>query len=83
MTENNKVCALTDMKQMNWYTKRASLAAVYSSTELYMTQDLSPDYIETEKFLERRLDQAAWLGSTSRQVISVYFIKRESIDICL
>ncbi|CAO3659464.1 hypothetical protein G6F70_005419 [Rhizopus microsporus] len=53
---------------MNWYTKRASLAAVYSSTELYMTQDLSPDYIETEKFLERRLDQAAWLGSTSRQV---------------
>ncbi len=53
---------------MNWYTKRASLAAVYSATELYMTQDLSSDYIETEKFLQRRFGDAAWIGSTANQV---------------
>ncbi|CAO3702255.1 unnamed protein product [Rhizopus stolonifer] len=53
---------------MNWYTKRASLAAVYSSTELYMSQDLSPDFVETEKFLQRRLSDAVWVGSTTRQV---------------
>ncbi|KAI9281184.1 COQ9-domain-containing protein [Sporodiniella umbellata] len=53
---------------MNWYTKRASLAAVYSSTELYMSQDLSPDFIETEKFLNRRLNDVLWVGSTTRQL---------------
>ncbi|KAG1306874.1 hypothetical protein G6F64_007257 [Rhizopus arrhizus] len=53
---------------MNWYTKRASLAAVYSATELYMTQDLSSDYIETEKFLQRRSGDAAWIGSTANQL---------------
>ncbi|RUS20205.1 hypothetical protein BC937DRAFT_86178 [Endogone sp. FLAS-F59071] len=62
--------------KMNWYTKRASLAAVYTSTgtlpdrsgshnpiaELYMTQDQSPEYIETFKFLDRRLGDVATVG---------------------
>ncbi|KAI9354771.1 rpsU-divergently transcribed protein [Pilaira anomala] len=52
---------------MNWYTKRASLAAIYSSADIFMTQDLSPQYTETEKFLNRRLEQAAWIGSSTRQ----------------
>lgn len=57
---------------MNWYTKRASLAAIYSSADIFMTQDLSPQYTETEKFLNRRLEQAAWIGSSTRQVRTFY-----------
>ncbi|KAI8065176.1 COQ9-domain-containing protein [Gongronella butleri] len=53
---------------MNWYTKRASLAAVYSATELYMSQDLSEDYVETYRFLDRRLEDAACVGSTASQL---------------
>lgn len=39
----------------NWYTKRISLAAIYSATELFMLQDKSPNFQETEQFLDRRL----------------------------
>ncbi|CAO3626587.1 unnamed protein product [Mucor hiemalis] len=53
---------------MNWYTKRASLAAIYSSADMFMTRDLSPNYTETDRFLERRLDEAAWFGSSARQL---------------
>ncbi|KAI8093899.1 rpsU-divergently transcribed protein [Halteromyces radiatus] len=53
---------------MNWYTKRVSLATIYSATELYMSQDISPEYVETYRFLDRRLNQAEWLDATSRQV---------------
>lgn len=53
---------------MNWYTKRASLAAVYTSTELYMTQDVSPNSVDTLGFLQRRLQQAEFVGSGMKQV---------------
>ncbi|KAI7907185.1 COQ9-domain-containing protein [Cokeromyces recurvatus] len=53
---------------MNWYTKRGSLAAIYSAADLFMTQDQSENFMETEKFLTRKLEQAAWLGSSARQV---------------
>lgn len=42
----------------SWYTKRASLAAIYASSELFMTQDDSPGFVETQEFLNRRLDEA-------------------------
>ncbi|ORY95867.1 rpsU-divergently transcribed protein, partial [Syncephalastrum racemosum] len=38
-----------------WYTKRAELASIYASTEMFMIQDTSPDYTETYAFLRRRL----------------------------
>lgn len=41
---------------MSWYSKRASLAAVYSATLLYWLDDQSEDCAETWGFLERRLD---------------------------
>ena len=41
-----------------WYTDRAALAAIYASTELFMTTDKSQDHIETEEFLTRRLKEA-------------------------
>ncbi|KAK3173402.1 hypothetical protein OEA41_006731 [Lepraria neglecta] len=38
-----------------WYTNRAGLAVIYASAELYMTTDMSKDFVETEEFLTRRL----------------------------
>lgn len=40
---------------INWYTRRASVAAVYGMTELFMLQDTSPNFTETWAFLDRRL----------------------------
>ncbi len=39
----------------NWYTKRATLAGVYSSTALYWLGDESPGYTATWDFLDRRI----------------------------
>lgn len=39
---------------LNWYSKRISLAAVYGSTELFMVQDKSEDFKNTWQFLDRR-----------------------------
>lgn len=66
----------------SWYTKRASLSVVYSSTELFMTNDHSPDFVETEKFLQRRLadvksagtavgSMGQWVGFTASAGINV------------
>ena len=46
----------------SWYTKRAALSAIYASSELYMTTDQSPDFIETESFLSRRLEESTVFG---------------------
>ncbi|KAI9885264.1 MAG: hypothetical protein M1823_002933 [Watsoniomyces obsoletus] len=51
----------------SWYTKRARLAAIYASSELYMTQDRSPNYTDTHEFLERRLHEAEVGGNTVSQ----------------
>ncbi|RPB21505.1 ubiquinone biosynthesis protein COQ9, partial [Terfezia boudieri ATCC MYA-4762] len=51
-----------------WYTKRASLSAIYASTELFMTQDTSPDFISTWKFLDRRLEDIQILGKATSEV---------------
>jgi ubiquinone biosynthesis protein COQ9 len=42
----------------NFYTKRALLAAVYGATMLYWLDDRSPESIDTDAFLERRLADA-------------------------
>ncbi len=39
----------------NYYSKRSLLTAVYCSTVLYWLTDDSPDYLETQAFLERRI----------------------------
>ncbi|WP_424985177.1 COQ9 family protein [Microbulbifer sp. S227A] len=41
---------------VNWYTKRATLAGVYSATVLYWLGDSSPDHAATWAFLDRRID---------------------------
>ncbi|WP_170789656.1 COQ9 family protein [Ruegeria lacuscaerulensis] len=41
---------------VNWYTKRATLSGVYSSTVLFWLGDDSPDHQKTWEFLDRRID---------------------------
>ena len=41
---------------VNWYTKRATLSAVYSATVLYWLGDQSPGHQATWDFLDRRID---------------------------
>ncbi|KAG2221760.1 hypothetical protein INT45_003400, partial [Circinella minor] len=52
----------------NWYVNRAGLATVYTSTELFMTQDRSADYTETFRFLNRRLEQVAQLEAGKKEL---------------
>ncbi|KAI1814128.1 ubiquinone biosynthesis protein COQ9 [Poronia punctata] len=52
----------------SWYTKRAGLSLIYTSSELFMTNDRSPGFDETRAFLKRRLAEA---GSLSGVVGSV------------
>jgi len=40
---------------LNWYTKRGLLMSAYVSTELFMLTDKSENYIETWRFLDRRI----------------------------
>lgn len=66
----------------SWYTKRATLSMVYSTTELFMTNDTSPDFAETSQFLSRRLEEVQsvggmlgsigqWVGFTANAGINV------------
>jgi ubiquinone biosynthesis protein COQ9 len=49
--------ALGDTSQdLNWYTKRATLAAVYGATVLYWLGDTSSGHQATWEFLDRRID---------------------------
>jgi ubiquinone biosynthesis protein COQ9 len=49
--------ALGDTSQdINWYTKRATLSAVYTATVLFWLGDDSTDHQATWDFLDRRID---------------------------
>ncbi len=52
----------------SWYTKRASLSAIYAASELFMTNDTSPNFQETRKFLRRRLAEANEVGSLAGSI---------------
>jgi ubiquinone biosynthesis protein COQ9 len=39
----------------NWYTKRATLSAVYGSVVLFWLGDSSPDAMDTDAFIDRRI----------------------------
>ncbi len=46
----------------SFYTKRMTLAALYSSTMIYWLQDESPHYGDTHAFLKRRLNDIGAFG---------------------
>lgn len=41
---------------INWYTKRATLSAVYGATVLYWLGDESQNHVDTWAFLDRRIE---------------------------
>lgn len=41
---------------LNWYSKRATLSAVYGATVLYWMGDTTPDHAATWEFLDRRIE---------------------------
>lgn len=49
--------ALGDTSEdVNWYTKRATLSAVYGAVVLYWLGDDSPDHADTAAFIDRRIE---------------------------
>ena len=49
--------ALSDgSRDVNWYSKRATLSAVYGATVLFWLGDESPGHAATWEFLERRIE---------------------------
>jgi len=54
----------------NFYTKRATLAGVYSSTLLYWLNDRSPDNEATWAFLDRRIDDVMRIEKAKSRVRS-------------
>jgi len=52
----------------SFYTKRGTLAAVYSATTLYWLDDSSPDFGDTRAFLDRRLAGVASIGKARQRL---------------
>ena len=52
----------------NWYTKRATLAGIYSASLLFWLRDASEDDAPTLAFLDRRLAGHARFGKLARRV---------------
>ncbi len=65
----------------NYYTKRMTLAAVYSSTFLFWLNDDSINLQSTHNFLKRRLNNVAQFGKKKKSLLSTlqsfsYYKKR-------
>lgn len=68
--------ALGDLSEDgNWYTKRAILAGVYSSTVLYWLGDNSPENADTWAFLDRRIDEVMRFEQAKAQVQKSPFLR--------
>ena len=52
----------------SWYTKRGSLSTIYAATELFMTTDKSPEYVDTREFLDRRFKDVQVVGEAMGSV---------------
>lgn len=55
-------------RDVNWYTKRATLAGVYGSTVLYWLGDDSEGFADTRAFLDRRIENVMQFEKTKAQV---------------
>jgi len=53
---------------VNWYTKRATLSAVYSATVLFWLGDSSEGHAATWEFLDRRIDNVMQIEKLKAQV---------------
>ena len=53
---------------LNWYTKRATLSAVWASVVLFWLGDDSPDGQATSEFIDRRIDGVMQIEKVKAQV---------------
>ena len=51
-------------RDVNWYTKRATLSAVYGATVLFWLGDDSTDHADTWQFLDRRIENVMAFEAT-------------------
>ncbi|WP_371061097.1 COQ9 family protein [Rhodosalinus sp. 5P4] len=65
-----------DSDDVNWYTKRATLSAVYSATVLYWLGDETPDSSATWAFLDRRIADVMQFEKVKAQVGENPVLKR-------
>ncbi|XP_060188759.1 uncharacterized protein LOC132617705 isoform X2 [Lycium barbarum] len=56
-----------DASEIDWYLKRTVLGGIYSTTELYMLTDSSPDFCDTWAFLDARTKDAFDLKKTAQE----------------
>ncbi|KAM3301242.1 hypothetical protein CQW23_05764 [Capsicum baccatum] len=56
-----------DANEIDWYVKRTVLGGIYSTTELYMLTDSSPDFRDTWAFLDARTKDAFDLKKTAQE----------------
>lgn len=47
-----------------WYSKRFSFSTVYVSSELYMIQDKSKDFVNTKRFVQDKVNNVKFLGES-------------------
>ncbi|TXG61683.1 hypothetical protein EZV62_013046 [Acer yangbiense] len=52
---------------IDWYVKRTILGGIYSTTEIYMLTDSSPDFHETWTFLDARVKDAFDMKNTIQE----------------
>ena len=52
----------------SFYTKRATLAAIYTATLFYWLEDRSPGFADTRAFLDRRLAEVARIGQARHRL---------------
>lgn len=55
-------------RDVNWYTKRMTLSALYSSVVLYWLGDTSDDHQATWEFLDRRIDNVMSFEKTKARL---------------
>ncbi len=55
-------------EDVNWYTKRATLAGVYASVVLYWLGDDSLDHRATDDFIDRRIDDVMRIEKVKGQL---------------
>ena len=53
---------------INWYSKRATLSAVYASVILYWLGDSSADAVDTQAFIDRRIDDVMQVEKVKAQM---------------
>lgn len=63
-------------RDINWYSKRATLSAVYSSTVLFWLGDDSAGYESTWAFLDRRIEDVMRIEKAKAQVKNSPFLSK-------